>query len=84
MSVMDAAGLVGVLMILVAYAAATLGRLDPKQGLSLLANFLGATLILASLLTEKFNLSAAVMEGAWALVALFGLIRLGLARLKSR
>jgi hypothetical protein len=84
MSVMDAAGLVGVLMILVAYAAATLGRLDPKQGLSLFANFVGAGLILASLLTEKFNLSAAVMEGAWALVALSGLVRIGFQRLKGR
>jgi drug/metabolite transporter (DMT)-like permease len=81
MSLADAAGLVGVLMILAAYAAATLGRLDPKRALSLAANFVGACLILWSL-SRDFNLSAAVMEGAWALVALLGLVRLGIAGLK--
>lgn len=70
----DAAGLVGVVMILAAYAAATLGRLDPKQPPSLIANFAGASLILLSL-SRAFNLSAVVMEAAWALVALVGLVR---------
>lgn len=75
----DAAGLVGVLIILVAYAGAALGRLDPKGVWSLLANFLGACAILVSLMGE-FNLSATVMEGSWALVALAGLIRLAVLR----
>src|SRR5206468_4059019 len=38
----DAAGLVGVLLILVAYAGAALGRLDPKRVASLLANLVGS------------------------------------------
>jgi hypothetical protein len=80
MSLMDGAGLVGVLLILVAYAASTMGRLDPERPISLSANLIGASLILASLLTDRFNLSAAVMEGAWALVALFGLARWALRR----
>jgi predicted membrane protein len=80
----DAAGLAGVLIILAAYAAATVGRLDPRQALSLFANFLGASLILVSLLVADFNLSATVMEGAWALVALAGLVRLGVAKLQKR
>jgi hypothetical protein len=71
----DAAGLAGVLMILVAYAGAALGRLDPKGLWSLLANFVGAGAILVSLISN-FNLSSTVMEGSWALVALIGLIRL--------
>lgn len=62
-------------MILVAYAAAAMGRLDANRPISLLANMLGASLILASLLAGDFNLSATVMEGAWALVAGFGLVR---------
>lgn len=76
----DAAGLAGVLMILVAYAGAALGRLDPKGFWSLLANLLGACAILASLLLADFNLSSTVMEGSWALVALAGLIRLAILR----
>ncbi len=77
MTLTDAAGLVGVGVILIAYAGAALGRLDPQRPLSLACNFLGAAAILWSLLTEDFNLSAAVMEGTWSLVALFGLIRWG-------
>jgi hypothetical protein len=80
MSWTDAAGLVGVLMILAAYAGAALGRLDPKGAWSLLANLVGACLILVSLLVADFNLSSTVMEGAWALVALVGLVRLAIVR----
>jgi hypothetical protein len=76
----DAGGLVGVFIILVAYAGAALGRVDPKGVLSLSANLLGAGLILVSLLTASFNLSATAMEGAWALVSLAGLVRLALKR----
>jgi hypothetical protein len=80
MSWTDAAGLAGVLMILVAYAGAALGHLDPKGVWSLLANMVGACLILVSLLVADFNLSSTVMEGSWALVALAGLVRLGFKR----
>jgi hypothetical protein len=80
MSWTDAAGLAGVLMILVAYAGAALGRLDPKGVWSLLANLIGACGILVSLLIANFNLSSTVMEGSWALVALAGLIRLAVIR----
>jgi hypothetical protein len=74
----DAAGLAGVLMILVAYAGAALGWLDAKGLWSLLANLVGACLILGSLLLGAFNLASTAMEGAWALVALAGLVRLAL------
>lgn len=69
-------------MILAAYAAATMGRLDVKGALSLSANAIGATLILLSLSVD-FNLSAAIVEGVWALVALVGLVRLGVRRLRA-
>ena len=81
MSLYDIAGLVGVAAILVGYALATTGRLDPKGAPSLAVNFVGASLILLSL-TAKFNLSAAIVEAAWALIALIGLIRLALGRLR--
>ena len=80
MSLQDAGGLVGVIIILIAYAGAALGRVDPKGAFSLGVNFVGAGLILVSLLTASFNLSATVMEGAWALVSLAGLVRLALKR----
>jgi hypothetical protein len=76
MSWTDAAGLLGVAVILIAYAGAALGRLNPQGVWSLLANFLGACGILLSLLLANFNLSSTVMEGSWALVALAGLIRI--------
>jgi len=56
------------------------GRLDPQRPASLLCNLIGACAILWSLLTADFNLSATVMEGAWALVAAFGLLRWALRR----
>jgi hypothetical protein len=78
----DAAGLVGVLLVLLAYAGAALGRLNPEQALSLCANLVGASLILLSLLMANFNLSATAMEGSWALVSLIGLVRLAVKRLR--
>jgi hypothetical protein len=75
----DLAGLVGVLLILVAYGGAQLGRLEPRRAASLLMNLVGAGLIMFSL-AFRFNLSAFLMEAAWAMVALFGLVRLWLRR----
>jgi hypothetical protein len=75
MTLTDAAGLAGVLVILIAYAGAALGRVDPERPFSLSCNLAGACLILWSLLTQSFNLSATAMEGAWALVSLAGLLR---------
>jgi hypothetical protein len=82
MNAYDIAGLVGVALILAGYAAATIGRLHPKGAPSLAINFVGASLILLSL-TRTFNLSAAIVEGAWALIALIGLVRLAISRLRA-
>ena len=79
MTPFDLAGLVGVSLILTAYALSQFRGLDPRQAPSLLLNLFGALLILVSL-ARSFNLSAALMEGAWALVAVFGLVRLFLRR----
>lgn len=83
MTLRDGAGLAGVALILAAYAGTTLGRLDPQGASANLANLLGASLILLSL-SERFNLSASVMECAWALVALVGLGRLALRGIRRR
>ncbi|CAN5416777.1 hypothetical protein BH09PSE1_BH09PSE1_31060 [soil metagenome] len=79
MSLPDLFGVFGVLLILIAYAGATAGKLDPKQWPALALNLIGALLILWSL-SADFNLSAALMEGAWAIVALLGLGKLALDR----
>ena len=74
MSLFDVGGLAGVALILVAYAGAALDRLKATSALACAINLIGALLILLSL-SRAFNLSAMIMEGAWALVALFGLTR---------
>lgn len=73
-SLPDALGLLGVLLVLIAYAGGALGRLDPTKPPALMLNIVGALLILVSLAYD-FNLSAFVMESAWALVGVIGLIR---------
>ncbi len=79
MTLPDLVGVVGVLCILIAYAGATSGRLDARRAPALLLNLTGALLILVSLCFD-FNLSAVLMEGAWALVAVYGLVQLVLGR----
>ena len=75
----DVAGLIGVVLILLAYAGAQTRRLDPLDVPALLMNLAGAGLVLLSL-THTFNLAAFLMEAAWALVALYGLIRVVVRR----
>lgn len=75
MTLLDQAGIFGVGLVLVAYAGAAFGKLDPKAWPSLALNLIGSLLILWSL-TVDFNLSSALMEGAWAAVSVAGLIRL--------
>jgi hypothetical protein len=82
MSWTDAAGLCGVVLILIAYAMAAMGRLDPKRAPSLAVNFVGASLILLSL-SRAFNLSAAAIEAAWAAISLIGLARIGWRKLRG-
>ncbi|MEZ5757915.1 MAG: hypothetical protein R3D86_06815 [Emcibacteraceae bacterium] len=74
MSLFDFIGLIGVLMILVAYALIQLDRLDVKHISYSVMNAAGSGLILISLYID-FNLSAAVIEGAWLLISLYGIIR---------
>jgi len=79
MTLPDLGGLIGVTLMLVAYALGQLGRLRIDTAPALLMNLGGAVLVMVSLL-YKFNLSAFLMEAAWALVALFGLARLALKK----
>ena len=78
----DAFGVFGVLLILIAYALATLKKLPPEGAQALALNLIGALLILVSLAYD-FNLSSVLMEGAWALVALVGLTRIAVRRMRT-
>ncbi len=78
--ILNAGGVFGVLMMLVAYAGIHFDRLDPKRAAALLMNLIGSSLVLLSML-HAFNLSAFLMEAAWAVIAAFGLVRLVLKRL---
>ncbi len=75
MSLPDIGGVFGVALMLFAYAGGQLGKLEMTALPALLMNLAGSALVLWSL-AFKFNLSAALMEGAWFVVALFGLIKL--------
>lgn len=68
-------GVSGVLMVLVAYAGIHFDWLDPKKVPALLLNLFGSGLILLSMV-RAFNLSAFLMEAAWAAMAAFGLAKL--------
>lgn len=79
MTLLDAAGLIGVALMLAAYAAAQAHWLNPLKAPSLLMNLVGASLVMLSL-SQRFNLAAFVMELSWAAVAAYGLVRLALRR----
>ena len=83
MSWPDIAGLFGVALILLAYAGGVANQLDAKSAPALLLNLAGALLILFSLY-HRWNLPAVVMEAAWALVAVAGLLRLILPKRRRR
>ena len=73
-TLLDAVGMIGVVLMLVAYAATVSGWMDPLRPLALGCNMIGALAVLASL-TRAFNWSAAVIETAWAVIAAAGLAR---------
>ncbi len=79
MSIPDIGGVLGVAMMLFAYAGGQLGKLEMTALPALLMNLIGSALVLWSL-SFKFNLSAALMEGAWFVVAAYGLVKLILKR----
>ncbi|MEM9291165.1 MAG: hypothetical protein AAGD01_05765 [Acidobacteriota bacterium] len=74
LSVFDLLGLVGVGLVLLAYYGLQSARLSSKQPRFYLLNGAGAALILLSL-AEAWNLPAAVIESAWLLISINGLVR---------
>ena len=67
-------GMFGVALIVAMYLLLQTGRIDPDRPVFSVLNALGAGLVLASLAFD-FNLAAAVIEGFWLLISLYGLGR---------
>jgi Na+-translocating ferredoxin:NAD+ oxidoreductase RnfD subunit len=70
------AGVVGSSLIIAAYFFNQQGWLHAENWRYSVANLIGAVLILVSLITA-WNLPAAIMEGFWALISVYGLIKHG-------
>src|SRR3954452_2595092 len=70
----ELAGFAGATIIVVAYFAVTLGRLNALDWRFPAANVLGSLLILVSLWFE-WNFPSVVIEIFWALISLVGLVR---------
>ena len=65
--------IVGALLILVAYGAAQIERLDPQSRLYLGLNLAGS-LILGVLAASTAQWGFLLLEGAWSLISLWGLL----------
>ncbi|HEY4112791.1 MAG TPA: hypothetical protein VGM17_01910 [Rhizomicrobium sp.] len=83
MSWPDAVGILGSLLIVIAYFANLRGTLVTTGAAYSLLNLIGASLILFSL-WWAWNLPAAVMEGFWAAISAYGLIRVVLVGQRLR
>jgi len=73
-SIPDLLGVIGSVTIAITYFANLQVMVKTEGWLYSLLNFAGASLILLSLYWA-WNLPAAVMEGFWALISAYGLIR---------
>ena len=73
----DIIGILGVLIIVIAYILMQIDRMDPKGFLFSFLNTIGAVLILISLYFD-WNLASFVMEAIWFTLSLYGTIKAGL------
>ena len=70
----DVAGVIGSVIVIVAYFATQAGWLGVNDPRFAWANLIGALLIILSL-TVAFNLAAFIMEIFWILISVYGLAR---------
>ena len=73
-SLFDAIGIFGVGLTLLAYLLLQAERLESRSRAYSALNLIGSVAILTSLAFD-FNLSAMLMEGCWAVISLYGLIK---------
>ena len=73
-SLADAVGVLGAVLILATYFLLQAGRLDAGSMTYSVANALGAGGIIVSLIYD-FNLSAFIIESFWLAISLYGIYR---------
>ena len=73
-SVYDFLGNVGVFLIIISYLLLQLNKLESKNFKYSAMNFLGASLVIVSLI-ENFNMSALVIEVFWVGISIFGMVK---------
>lgn len=67
----DLIGILGVIVIIVAYMLLQLEKIDAKGLLFSLLNTIGALFIIVSLMYD-WNLASFIMESTWMMVSLYG------------
>ncbi len=70
----NAVGLVGMAQMLLAYFLQQYGKITGRDGLYLWLNLVGAVAVMVSLL-RFWNLPSFVLECAWALISLYGILK---------
>jgi multisubunit Na+/H+ antiporter MnhB subunit len=79
LEISDGVGIVGVVLILIAYYYLSVGKWISDSMIYQVLNFLGAWLILFSLYFH-WNLSSVVIEVAWIVISLIEMYRVGKMR----
>lgn len=74
MQLTDMVGILGVLMMSLAYALVSMKKIDAGGFWYPLVNAIGSALVIVSLFFQ-WNLSAFLMEGIWLLISLIGVLR---------
>lgn len=67
--ILQSTSLLGALLILIAFAGAQTGRMNPRRLPSALLNLVGSSLVFASALYPP-NAGVLLLEGAWAVISL--------------
>lgn len=74
LSVSDLIGIIGVFIIMIVYTLLQLDKMDAKGFWFSSLNGIGALLIIVSLYYD-WNLASFLMESAWLLISLYGVIK---------
>lgn len=82
-TIWSAAGLAGVVFYIAAYGALQVGLIRGSSVTYTVMNLIAAGLVLVSL-SEAFNLSSALIQVAWIVLSIVGLVRMAWVRSTSR